>query len=127
MAELNFDKLCENVANQILDHAEYYGRTFREWLDILAKYVAEQEKAPQEKCLFIYDAKKEIFIPLRQEGHTSGHWIGTEYDGEADGYPVFYAWECSACGHEHRGEVDTLTNYCPDCGARMEFFEGEAT
>ena len=49
MAELNFDKLCQNVANEILDHAEYYGRTFREWLDILAKYVSEQEGAWKEK------------------------------------------------------------------------------
>ena len=49
MAELNFDKLCENVANEILDHAEYYGRTFREWVEILAKYVAEKEGARKEK------------------------------------------------------------------------------
>ena len=49
-----------------------------------------------------------------------GRWIPTEYDGYADGYPVYDAFECSECGHEHSGEEDTLTAFCPDCGAKME-------
>ena len=48
-----------------------------------------------------------------------GRWIPTEYDSYADGAPVFDKWECSECGHEHSGEEDTLTAFCPDCGARM--------
>ena len=48
-----------------------------------------------------------------------GRWIPTEYDGYADGYPVYDAFECSECGHEHSGEEDTLTAFCPDCGAMM--------
>ena len=49
-----------------------------------------------------------------------GRWIPTEYDSYADGAPVWDKWECSECGHEHNGEEDTLTAYCPDCGARMD-------
>jgi hypothetical protein len=49
-----------------------------------------------------------------------GRWIPTEYDGYADGYPVYDAFECSECGHEHNGEEDTLTAFCPDCGAKMD-------
>lgn len=48
-----------------------------------------------------------------------GQWIGIEYDGEADGNPVYDVWECSECGHEHNGDFDTLTDYCPNCGADM--------
>ena len=49
-----------------------------------------------------------------------GHWVGIEYDGYADGNPVYDTWECSECGWEHNGEDDTLTCYCPNCGAKME-------
>lgn len=46
-------------------------------------------------------------------------WIPREYDGYADGLPVWDLWECSHCGHEHSGTEDTLTAYCPDCGYGM--------
>lgn len=49
-----------------------------------------------------------------------GKWIGIEYDSYADGNPVYDVYECSLCGFEHKGESDTLTDYCPDCGAKME-------
>lgn len=48
-----------------------------------------------------------------------GRWVPTEYDSYADDAPVWDKYECSECGHEHSGEEDTLTDYCPDCGARM--------
>ena len=48
-----------------------------------------------------------------------GRWIPTEYDSYADGAPVWDKWECSECGHEHSGEEDTLTAFCPNCGADM--------
>ena len=53
-----------------------------------------------------------------------GRWIPREYNGYADGAPVWDMWECSECGHEHNGEEDTLTAFCPDCGARMDVKEG---
>lgn len=49
-----------------------------------------------------------------------GAWIGVEYDGYADGYPVYYLWECSECRDEHEGDEDTLTPYCHNCGAKMD-------
>lgn len=50
-----------------------------------------------------------------------GKWVGLEYDGYADGYPVYDLWECSECGVEERGE-DVLTTHpwCHGCGARMD-------
>lgn len=46
-----------------------------------------------------------------------GHWTGIEYDGYADGYPVYTVWECSVCGNE---VTEDTPLYCCDCGARMD-------
>ena len=48
-------------------------------------------------------------------------WIGLEYDGCADGCPVYDLWECSECGEEVRGEDVPATHpWCHSCGARMD-------
>ena len=47
-----------------------------------------------------------------------GRFIGTEYDGYADGNPVYYEWKCSECGCVFEDEEPTY-NYCPNCGADM--------
>ena len=50
-----------------------------------------------------------------------GRWIGLEYDGYADGCPVYDLWECSECGEEVRGEdVPDTHPWCHGCGARMD-------
>ena len=50
-----------------------------------------------------------------------GKWIGLEYDGYADGFPVYDLWECSSCRDEFCGEdVPDMYNYCPNCGAKMD-------
>lgn len=49
-----------------------------------------------------------------------GRWIGIEYDGYADGFPVYDLWECSECGEEVRGDdVPSTHPWCHSCGARM--------
>lgn len=50
-----------------------------------------------------------------------GKWIGIEYDGYADGCPVYDLWECSNCGNEEKGEdVPEQNPFCRCCGAKME-------
>ena len=50
-----------------------------------------------------------------------GRWIGLEYDGYADGNPVYDLWECSECGEEVRGESVPETHlFCHNCGAKMD-------
>lgn len=70
------------------------------------------------------DADKGVMLDrirfLEAQLPKRGKWIGIEYDGYADGYPVYDVWECSECGEEHNGEEDTLPNYCPNCGAKMK-------
>ena len=71
---------------------------------------------------FNYDMALRIvdIQPTIGTGVRSGSWIPMEYDSFADDAPVWDKWECSECGHEHNGEEDTLTAFCPDCGASMD-------
>ncbi len=55
-----------------------------------------------------------------RDAQKQGQWIPIEYDGYADGHPVWDLWECSECREEHSGDEDTLTTYCPNCGAIMD-------
>lgn len=52
-----------------------------------------------------------------------GKWIGTLYDGYADGSPVYEEFECSLCGCEHNADGEPTWSYCPDCGAKMDLEE----
>ena len=56
----------------------------------------------------------------KAEPGKHGRWVPIEYDGYADGNPVWDLWECSECQEEHSGDEDTLTPYCPNCGAKMD-------
>lgn len=49
---------------------------------------------------------------------SCGHLIGIEYDGYADGNPVYNVWQCSECGWVYEGE-DPSCRYCPDCGVKF--------
>lgn len=60
-----------------------------------------------------------IGIKYEQSERKTGKWIATEFDGYADGYPVYCEWRCSACGVVVEDEEPTW-NYCPNCGAKME-------
>ena len=61
----------------------------------------------------------ELLIPADDVAEVRhGRWIGIEYDGYADGCPVYDLWECSECGEEVRGEdVPDTHPWCHACGA----------
>lgn len=67
-------------------------------------------------CKTIEDADGRVFT--RREERKKGKWIGTEFDGYADGSPVYYEWKCSACGCVVEDE-EPAWNFCPNCGADM--------
>lgn len=69
-----------------------------------------------EKDIEIEDGRPE-WCPM--EECKSGYFVG-EYDGYADGAPVYDMWSCSACGH-YFDEFDEMPSYkyCPNCGAKM--------
>ena len=50
-----------------------------------------------------------------------GEWVGTDFDGYADGNPVYYLWQCSCCHEEYeRDGLPPWYDYCPNCGAKMD-------
>lgn len=57
----------------------------------------------------------------KKDAVKHGRWVGLEYDGYADGQPVYDLWECSECGEEVRGEDVPITHpYCHGCGTKMD-------
>ena len=61
------------------------------------------------------------FPTIEAEPVRHGRWVGLEYDGYADGYPVYDVWECSECGEEVKGEDVPITHpWCHGCGAKMD-------
>jgi len=48
-----------------------------------------------------------------------GQYIGTEFDGYADGNPVYYEWKCSECNCVFEDD-EPKYRYCPNCGAKMD-------
>lgn len=50
--------------------------------------------------------------------NVRGEWVG-EYDGYADGNPVYDMWYCSHCGYRYEDDEPPKWNYCPNCGADM--------
>ena len=75
------------------------------------------------KVLLLQRTIKDLPSVVSPQEPKTGHWMPLEYDGYADGYPVYDVWECSECGWEHNGDSDTLTAFCPNCGAKMEVSE----
>ena len=71
---------------------------------------------------------KFLFLTTVEEAPTAdvvevvhAEWVGTEYDGYADGYPVYDKWECSKCHEEYNSDGEPpMFNYCPNCGAKMD-------
>lgn len=52
--------------------------------------------------------------------HKPGRWIPGEYDGYADGNPVYDTAICSECFEEFDFEqAENQYNFCPNCGADM--------
>lgn len=67
----------------------------------------------------VCEAARLAYAALYEQEHR-GMWVGIEYDGYADGFPVYDLWQCSNCGEEVRGEdVPDTHPYCHGCGIKM--------
>lgn len=83
----------------------------------LAPYEENDFSKQMDVILAIVDAQPTADVAEVRHGI----WIGIEYDGYADGYPVYDLWECSECGEEVRGDdVPSTHPWCHSCGARMD-------
>ena len=72
-----------------------------------------------EPMQFVYESDIDIQPTVDAVPVRHGKFIGTEYDGYADGSPVYYEWKCSECGCIFEDDEPTY-KYCPNCGARMD-------
>ncbi len=109
---------------------------YEEIAENLPSVTSQQETCIQEKqanadkidAVYIDGSKagySQARFDLEQEQPVTpqpkmGRWIPLEYDGYADGNPVWDKWECSKCGWEHSGDEESLTAFCPNCGVKME-------
>ena len=74
-------------------------------------------------CYVTFLEKVQRLPAVDAEPVRHGRFIGTEYNGYADGNPVYYEWKCSECGCVFEDEEPTY-NYCPNCGADMKGGQG---
>ena len=90
----------------------------QEVLEIAMSYCPDDDGCCSKAGHDIREMLDEIeALPTIKPEVRRGRWVPIEYDSYADGAPVWDKWECSECGHEHSGEEDTLTAFCPDCGS----------
>lgn len=59
------------------------------------------------------DIEGDYEIIKEYEEPKTGHWMNRGKQGEV--LPFYMRYECSICG-----ETADKSNYCPNCGARME-------
>lgn len=89
--------------------------------------VAEQNKKYYTKEFihgFNTGAKTQLEAD-KKNAERKGHWIGERLI-----YPsgiITFIYRCSECGCEERHAYEDTkpSNYCPDCGTRMEAKENE--
>lgn len=83
----------------------------------------KEEICQLRMCVHAFERLYERYVPrgenngwpIKQERKT-GKWI---YDGTS--FVSGFEWmHCSECNHADIWAEDTRTNYCPNCGAKME-------
>ena len=95
--------LLDDVYRVIAGHSDYHGDNILSALTCIAEGKEVKPVKPLEDL------------------RPKGKWIGLEYDGYADGNPVYDLWECSNCGNEEKGEdVPEQNPFCRCCGMQAE-------
>lgn len=124
-AETLYRKLCE-VEIEIGKTPDVGGDLIR--LSDLMKFPIRIDHYDKENGNehFVYGVESVLeyadYLPrVEAEPVVHAHWVGTQYDGYADGYPVYDLWECSECREEYESEGDPPPyDRCPHCGAHMD-------
>jgi len=100
------------TAKNMLDEAEKEAESLAddEWGRITACVLALRTLADNAYRMPVVDA----------EAVVHAVWYGSEFDGYADGGPVYETWMCSHC-HEEVASEGFPPSYdrCPYCGAHM--------
>ena len=78
-------------------------------------YAAEDNPDLVKTVAYVFSTAPAADVVERKKGHYIG-----DFDGHADGKPVYDIWSCSECGCEFEDFDDKPPyNFCPNCGADL--------
>ena len=72
----------------------------------------------REQFEFLYNSLDKI---VKWEDKEKPKYVAYEYDGYADGCPVYDIAHCPECGRYFDLDYEEKSNYCPDCGQRLNW------
>ena len=123
-----YEDMSKKVAEKALDEFLYDGKSIREWMQIIASEdaISRQEVLEQMNCWIgsgeyrytnatDYLRKRINSLSPVAPKQKIGHWIRIT---DKTGHLV---WGCDKCAWQQRYN----TNFCPDCGAKMESEAGD--
>lgn len=100
-------------------------RVYQVTLDYIKKYIErEAERLSSEKKFseLPYLPQQIDFELLRElVNKETPRYVDYEYDGYADGCPVYDIARCPECGRYFDLDCEEKCNYCPDCGQRLDW------
>ena len=102
----------------VSDEMHYHGNTVRYHVDIIRRDTGKDASQFYDLVSLLRDLGD-----LAVEKPVRGRWV-------FDGSDFADIWKCTACGEDWYFEYDprdaeTLVNYCPNCGAKMDLEGGE--
>ena len=77
-----------------------------------------ENKDVREQFEFLYNSLEKI---VKWEEKETPKYVNYEYDGYADGCPVYDTARCPECGRYFDLDYEKKCNYCPDCGQRLNW------
>lgn len=97
-------------------------RVYQVTLDYIEKYIkrGEAERLSSEKRI---ELPQQFDIELLRElvNKEMPRYVNYEYDGYADGCPVYDIAHCPECGRYFEADREEHYNYCPDCGQKLDW------
>lgn len=116
-----YEEMSKEVAERALDEFLYMGKSLQEWMQIIASEDAISRQAvldiaKSSKSNWIDNSvlfKRVNELPPVTPQPKIGHW---QLKIDNTNHLV---WECDNC----KGLQANITNYCPDCGIKMEEVE----
>ena len=72
----------------------------------------------REQFEFLYNSLDKI---VKWEDKEKPRYVNYEYDGYADGCPVYDIAYCPSCGRYFVVDYEEHYDYCPSCGQRLNW------
>ena len=77
-----------------------------------------ENKDVREQFEFLYNSLEKI---VKWEEKETPKYVHYEYDGYADGCPVYDIAYCPSCGRYFEVDYEEHYDYCPSCGQRLNW------